>query len=79
VQRIIQNARAVCELSGGIPTADFAAAIKFGVEAVPGVKEVHFIGEDVEVVCDEQGVSVESILSAFERNGCSSGSVALKT
>jgi hypothetical protein len=60
---------AVFEIEKGIPSAKAAAAIKFGLEELEGVSEVHFIGEDVQVVCDAGGVSLDVLLEAFEIAG----------
>jgi hypothetical protein len=78
LQTIIKDSSAFCKLNGGISSAALAAAIKFGIESLPGVKGVHFIGEDVEVVCDGAGVSADAIVEALETAGCPRGKVSVE-
>jgi hypothetical protein len=79
LQTIIKDSSALCKLNGGIASAALAAAIKFGIESLAGVKGVHFIGEDVEVVCDGGvGVSAEAIVEAIETAGCPRGKVSVE-
>ncbi|HSI12184.1 MAG TPA: hypothetical protein VK961_09075 [Chthoniobacter sp.] len=57
------------DLSKSIPSADAAAAIKFGVEKVPGVSKVHFVGDAIEVEFGVEGAAVALILDVLTEVG----------
>lgn len=59
----------VFEVDGGIPSADAAATIKFGIEELPGAAKVRFIESGVEVIRGQEGSSVETMLEIFAKAG----------
>lgn len=65
----ILHDRVMFDLSKTIPSADDAAAIKFGVEKVAGVRMVHFVGDDIEVEFDVEGAAVGLILETLAEVG----------
>jgi hypothetical protein len=78
MQALIQGRSAIFDFDGGIPSAQAAAAIKFGLETVAGVSVTHFVGESVEVVCDAEGASLDSLLEALSEAGFPNGVVQLR-
>ena len=65
----IVHDRIMFDLSKSIPSADAAASIKFGVEKVPGVSKVHFVGEGIEVELGVEGAAVGLILDVLAEVG----------
>lgn len=65
----ILHDRVTFDLSKSIPSADAAAAIKFGVEKIEGVGKVHFVGDDIEVEFGPEGAAIGLILEALAEVG----------
>ena len=66
----------IFNLGKTIPSAEAAAAIKFGVEKVSGVCKVHFVGDDIQVVFDADGAAIGLIVDALAEAGFPSATAA---
>ena len=66
----------IFNLGKTIPSAEAAAAIKFGVEKVSGVCKVHFVGDDIEVVFDAEGAAIGLIVDVLAEAGFPSATAA---
>ena len=69
----------IFEVSGGIPSSRVAAAIKFGLEALPGVDAVHFVEHAVQVVTASDGVLVEHLWETLIHVGLPEGGIILRS
>jgi hypothetical protein len=53
--------RLAIEIRGGIPPAECAARIKFGLEALPEVDRVFFVPDGIEVALLDNGPATEAL------------------
>jgi hypothetical protein len=68
--------RLTLEIRGGIPSAEAAARIKFGLEALPDVDHVYFVAEGIEVMMvDTREAAMESMWKGLADAGFGEGTV----
>jgi hypothetical protein len=62
------------EIRGGIPSAEAAARLKFGLEALPEVDHVYFVADGIEVMMVDTGeAAMESVWKGLAEAGFAEG------
>ena len=67
------------EFKHGIPSAHAAGLLKFGLEALPGVQRMGFIGDrEIHVLIDAVAVEMERVWEVIAAAGFATADVALR-